>query len=120
MKQPSKLKLTTLRVKQYVKDVYRGVPTKRSPQWQTVRWKHFIIEPRCQFCGSTLNPECHHIQPFHKHPELELEPSNLITLCEDKAMCHLKRGHLGSYKNSNVTIREECAMQQRLWGKIYR
>ena len=38
------------------------------------------------------------------HPELELEPTNLITLCECLSYginCHLLVGHLGNYRNIN-------------------
>lgn len=42
------------------------------------------------------------IHPFHLHPELELDPTNFITLCEngDKNInCHLIFGHFGSFKD---------------------
>lgn len=41
----------------------------------------------------------HHKVPFHIAPELELEESNLITLCmsEDRH-CHLLIGHGDSFK----------------------
>jgi hypothetical protein len=51
--------------------------------------------------------EVHHIKPFHLHPELELEPKNLITLCENKSdgvNCHLLFGHLGSFRSFNVRV----------------
>jgi len=51
--------------------------------------------------------EVHHILPFHIHPEKELDPSNLITLCEKKdngVNCHLLFGHLGSFKSLNAFV----------------
>lgn len=51
--------------------------------------------------------EVHHIRPFHLHPDLELDPANLVTLCEaDKggANCHLLFGHLGNFKSFNVEV----------------
>jgi 5-methylcytosine-specific restriction protein A len=52
----------------------------------------------------------HHIRPFHTHPELELEPSNLITLCESGRRgvhCHLLFGHLGSFRRVNPMVHED-------------
>lgn len=45
--------------------------------------------------------------PFHEAPELELEPSNLMTLCERKKYginCHLLVGHLGDYRRINPDV----------------
>jgi len=83
---------------------------KRSSRWGKTRKAHLKENPTCALCGGTKKLEVHHIQPFHTHPELELEASNLITLCEDKGdgvYCHLFFGHLGSYKCVNPTIRED-------------
>jgi hypothetical protein len=36
----------------------------------------------------------HHVESFHEHPELELDPTNLISLCEGPIKRHhLKVGH---------------------------
>jgi 5-methylcytosine-specific restriction enzyme A len=85
-------------------------PTKeRSPLWTTVRRKHLKDEPNCQYCGGTDNLEVHHVKPYHLHPELELEQSNLITLCEEEGtLCHLKVGHLGNWRLVNVNVRLDC------------
>lgn len=41
---------------------------------------------KCQVCGETDKPlECHHINTVSKHPELEADLSNIITLCQS---CH--------------------------------
>lgn len=65
------------------------------------------------YCGNEKNLEVHHIQPFHLQPELELDQSNLITLCEAiGADCHLRQGHLGNWKGCNPNIRQVCADQQ--------
>jgi hypothetical protein len=56
--------------------------------------------------------DVHHIRPFHLHPDLELEPSNLITLCEaDKGgvNCHLFIGHLGNFKSFNVDVKADAS-----------
>lgn len=63
-------------------------------------------------CGGKDKLEVHHIKPFHLHPELELDPSNLIVLCESGGgglNCHLAIGHLGSYKSFNVDVVNDSA-----------
>jgi hypothetical protein len=86
---------------------------KRSSGWGKARKEHLKNNPECALCGGTKKLNVHHIKPFHVHPELELEPSNLITLCEDKGdgvYCHLFFGHLGNYKSINVTLVEDIAV----------
>ena len=88
----------------------------RSSRWHTVKEKHLKIEPSCQFCGSDICLEVHHIKPVHLNRELELSSSNLITLCEVPGkLCHLRVGHLGCWKKINVRVREVCreAMPKR-------
>lgn len=80
---------------------------KRSGHWPTVRKTHLEAHPTCELCGGQAKLEVHHIRPFHLHPDLELDPSNLITLCEankDGVNCHLLFGHLGSFKSFNVSV----------------
>lgn len=63
-------------------------------------------------CGGEEKLEVHHIRPFHLHPDLELDPDNLITLCEaghDGSNCHLLFGHLGNFKSFNVDVRADAA-----------
>jgi 5-methylcytosine-specific restriction protein A len=53
----------------------------RSGKWQAVK-RHWIkLHPVCEACGTTAELNVHHIKPFHTHPELELDLSNLVTLC---------------------------------------
>lgn len=83
----------------------------RSHKWPAFRKKFLKKFPTCANCGGTENLEAHHIQVFHKHPELELVESNLITLCESKkdgVNCHLLVGHLGSFKSWNETVRKDA------------
>lgn len=93
----------------HVDDLVKGKTTvgkKRSSKWPGVRKDHLKINPGCAVCGGTEKVEVHHIHPFHTHPELELDPSNLITLCEGnpKVNCHLFVGHLGNYRNVNENV----------------
>lgn len=93
-----------------LRDVVQGkAPAKarRSGKWPAVRKAHLEKFPRCAFCGGENKLEVHHIIPFHAAPDLELEPDNLITLCEAKRYgvnCHLFAGHGGAYKSVNSQV----------------
>lgn len=84
----------------------------RSGHWPTVRKQHLAAHPTCAVCGGADSLEVHHVRPFHLHPELELDPSNLVTLCEakkDGVNCHLFFGHLGNFKSFNTTVGADAA-----------
>jgi arsenate reductase-like glutaredoxin family protein len=93
----------------------------RSPHWSTVRslWLH--SNPACAVCQKTNNLNVHHIKPFHLYPELELETTNLITLCENKGMnCHFLFGHLGDWEAYNPSIVEDAPKQQeKIKNRLY-
>lgn len=89
--------------------------TRRHKDWKKVR-DAFLKKPEnqtCALCGGTAKLEVHHIVPV-SHPrgkELELDETNLITLCENKKYgihCHLFIGHLGNYRYANDTVRDDC------------
>jgi hypothetical protein len=96
-----------------IKDVVQGkapISAKRSGHWPTVRKHHLEKHGECAVCGDKDKLEVHHIKPFHIHPELELDPDNLITMCESKSygiICHLLIGHNGSYKDINPNVVED-------------
>lgn len=80
----------------------------RSKEWPKVRNEHLLKNPQCAACGSFKSLEVHHIEPFHERPDLELNPDNLITLCEKRLFgvnCHLFFGHLGNWKLKNRRVR---------------
>ena len=82
----------------------------RSSKWAKVRKEHITINNYCAACGQTTVLEVHHIVPFHNNPELELDPNNLITLCESAkggVVCHIFFGHLGDYKSYNENVEED-------------
>jgi 5-methylcytosine-specific restriction enzyme A len=84
--------------------------SKRSGHWPTVRKEHLEKNPKCAVCSGNKKLEVHHIRPFHLHPDLELNPNNLITLCESKdngVNCHLLFGHLGNFKSFNVNVKRD-------------
>jgi 5-methylcytosine-specific restriction protein A len=83
----------------------------RSSKWPAVMKAYRAEHPTCAVCGkgaSLINPQnIHHVKPFHLHPELELDPTNLITLCR---VDHLIFGHLKNFKSFNITVREDSAL----------
>ena len=85
--------------------------TARSPKWPAARKAHLEKFPTCAVCGGKEKLEVHHIRPFHLHPDLELDPSNFITLCESGGgglNCHLAFGHLGSFKSYNADVETDA------------
>jgi 5-methylcytosine-specific restriction enzyme A len=73
---------------------------RRSSKWRSVREQHLKEHPRCEACGDDKNLEVHHLKPYHLFPELELEKSNLMTLCchgIGGMNCHLVYGHCGAW-----------------------
>lgn len=81
----------------------------RSPKWRTVEHKHLLAQPLCAGCGSSKHLQVHHRQPFKEHPELELEPTNLVTACMDVAECHLRICHGDNFKAYNPKVTEHLA-----------
>lgn len=91
---------------------------KRSDKWATCR-KHFLAaHPFCAYCGGTTKLQVHHVHQFNDMtpeqrgtdaPGGELDPNNLIVLCEDPATDHhLHIGHSGNFKTSNPNVRADC------------
>lgn len=76
----------------------------RSLKWTGIRNAYLRANSKCACCGSNKKCEVHHIQPFHTHPELDLEPTNFMTLCESKSTlnCHIIIGHGGNYRDVNL------------------
>lgn len=88
----------------------------RSSHWAKVREEHLKNHPCCALCGGVEKLQVHHIHPFHIHPEMELDPTNLITLCESEKHginCHLFFGHLGNFKNVNESVIDDV----KIWNE---
>lgn len=86
----------------------------RSPKWKKLRLEHVKNNPRCAVCGGTFNVVPHHIVPFHEDPSKELDPDNLISLCEGNAFnCHFFFGHLRNWCKYNPDIVEDA----RIWSE---
>ncbi|WP_220199768.1 HNH endonuclease [Ktedonospora formicarum] len=81
----------------------------RSGEWARVQDEHLLREPACRACGyKGKKVQVHHIKPFHLHPELELDPSNLITLCQARGKHHhMLLGHLNLWASYNAEIEDD-------------
>lgn len=79
----------------------------RSPKWKTVRLHHLETNSECICCGKVDDLEVHHIKSVSQHPELELIPENLATLCE---RCHLVVGHINDWHKINPHIVADSAL----------
>jgi 5-methylcytosine-specific restriction endonuclease McrA len=97
-----------------IKDAIDGKPlAKRSPQWPAVERDHLRREPDCQVCGGKKQLNVHHKKPFHLFRELELDPANLITLCNAKR-CHVMFGHGGDFKAWNPNVVSDVLDAKRM------
>lgn len=88
----------------------------RSWSWRVVRAAQLHHHPACAACGSRLLVTAHHVVPVHVDPLRELDPSNLITLCEGYEFgvnCHLYHGHGGRWHHWNPSVREQAASALR-------
>lgn len=82
---------------------------KRSDKWPAVR-KAFLKGKTCAVCGTNQKLEAHHVVPFHTDPARELDPANLLPLCEGPDRdCHRLIGHLGNFQSINVKSRQDAA-----------
>jgi 5-methylcytosine-specific restriction enzyme A len=103
----------------WIRSLWQGSPVScdrglRSGKWPAVRRLHLEKEPCCQWCGGKSVLEVHHILPFHVNPSMELEDSNLITLCESiSENCHFIHGHNRCWRNSVPTVRTDCEKHRK-------
>jgi lysophospholipase L1-like esterase len=74
-----------------------SLPNPRSSRWPSLRSAVLAAHPLCAACGAKATT-VHHIIPFHLAPGRELDPDNLICLCD---RCHFLVGHLGDWKAFN-------------------
>lgn len=82
---------------------------RRSSKWPALERQVVAERRECAACGSTKHLQVHHIKPFHLHPELELDPANLIVLCMDEPECHLLIGHGDSFRAFNPDVVVDAA-----------
>lgn len=95
--------------KDHGREIARKYGHDRSPEWPRVAQEHLLHEPACVACGYRgQGLQVHHIKPFHLYPDLELDPRNLITLCEVKGRDHhLLLGHLDDWESYNPKVRTD-------------
>ena len=93
-----------------IKDHIQGKAAKgqkRADGWLEFRDAYVRDNPKCVVCGAKKKLQVHHIVPFHVAPDLELDPTNLLTLCVNKKYginCHLLVGHCGNYRRVNPNV----------------
>lgn len=97
----------------HIKDVAKGKAKlfkRRSSKWPALRKSFLEANPTCAACGCSTDLEVHHIKPYHKNPELELDPSNLIVLCDRPGPenHHLTVGHLGNFRKENPEVVDDA------------
>ena len=102
----------------YANDLFVGkapLGARRSSGWTRFRRSIIAETPQCSVCGSTQKLEVHHIIPFHIDPERELDPTNIVVLCESGKLgviCHRFFGHLGDYKLYNKDVLMDALIWQ--------
>lgn len=83
---------------------------KRSDEWPRVRKDWIKNNPACAVCGTKKNVQVHHRVAFHTHPELELDPTNFITLCEGEERDHHRMiGHCENFQSINEHVDADVA-----------
>ena len=81
----------------------------RSAAWKSLRKRHLRDNPRCEACGSTENVVPHHVVPVRLDPSKELDPNNLVSLCEGRTFnCHLFFGHLKRWDRHNPKVFDDA------------
>ena len=87
----------------------------RSSKWNKLR-DDFLKGKVCIVCGRKDNLIAHHVKPFNLFPELELEISNLLPICERPTVlnCHLIFAHLGDFRNH---FNPDIIKDAKIWSK---
>jgi len=91
-------------------ELLKTLGNKRSSKWPSVKKVWLKENKTCVVCGGKTKLNVHHKKPFYLFPELELDPTNLITLCEAGKRgvnCHCHFGHIGDWKSYNLNVEED-------------
>lgn len=86
---------------------------RRSGKWPRTRNAFVKVNPECAACGREKKLQVHHVVPFSQDPSLELQVSNMITLCMGFTSCHSSLGHWGSWASWNINVRHDAAWYRR-------
>ena len=124
----------------HVFDRWQGKATegqRRNRRWPSAKKAYKKRHPRCEACkrGGKWSTEVHHVIPFQLsphidelpdgHPDqgLELNPTNMITLCVGKLRgggCHLMLGHGMNYQTVNPSVRSHAALVRTMIENVRR
>ena len=95
-------------VRHAVRDLTTG--SKRSSKWPGVEHAHLKLNPTCAACAGSTKLQVHHVRPYHLDPALELDPTNLITLCMAMGCDgHLLIGHGDDFRAAVLEVRDLSA-----------
>jgi hypothetical protein len=100
-------------------EAIRTIGVGRSSHWPKIEKAFRAVHPQCACCivKSVTHIQIHHRFPFHYcvalgRPDLELDPRNLITLCEwpghTSPSHHELIGHLADWKSSNTDVASDA------------
>ena len=78
----------------------------RSPIWYKIAKDFVRTHPKCEMCMTNTDLNVHHIQPFHLNPLLELDTTNLMTLCRHD---HFLWGHFGKWASFNKDVKKDIS-----------
>ena len=81
---------------------------RRSPKWSAARDAFLKLHPACEVCDGKKGLVAHHIVPFFMDRSKELDPNNLVALCEENPTinCHLWAGHGGNFADYNPHVKK--------------
>lgn len=84
----------------------RTLGAERSSQWSSFKVQFAKTHPKvCAVCGTTKGLQLHHKTPFSRDKSRELDPTNVVWLCEQgEHSCHLIFGHLYSFFSYNLDL----------------
>lgn len=100
---------------------------RRSPWWRTLARCFLLKHTSCAGCGTDnrKNLQVHHKKPYHLHPELELDETNLVAVCK---YCHFVICHRNNWSFYVPDIDEELVrhwygvqecVKQRIPGYVF-
>ena len=102
----------------YGNAIFDSLSAPRSGQWKSIRDAHIKNNPTCYACGRSEYLIVHHIVPFHLNPELELDPNNLLTLCQGKHInCHITFGHNYNWTKTNLNVKQDAESFRKITEK---
>lgn len=83
----------------------------RDGRWPALAKRHLAANPECVACGRRERCRPHHKVPVHVDRTRELDPANLITLCEGgDGNCHLTFGHCGRWDAYNEDVQADALL----------